>query len=158
MADERRGTPRCGFAASGGAASPPSAPGQATLPDANELESVLLIRRFHRTVPGAVELLQHLLRRRAAGFDDALQRLEEAALVAAEMVDAAAPPQAGMRQHQALLGDLEQIAVLDPRLEPETRHVVAQRLALRRAPVPDDVPGAIEAGIVVEQPDPECRQ
>ena len=63
--------------------------------------------------------------RSAAGFEDALQRLEVSAFVAAGMVDAVAPPQAGMRQLQTFLGDLEQIAVLDPRLEAEARHVVA---------------------------------
>ena len=60
------------------------------------------------------------------------QRLEMTGLVAADMIDAAAPPQARMRQRQAFLGDLEQIAILDPGLEAEARHVVAQRLALLR--------------------------
>ena len=69
---------------------------------------------------------------RPAGFEDPLQRLEVAALVAAEMIDAVAPPQARMRQLQAFPGDLEQIAVPDPGLEAETRHVVAQRLTLLR--------------------------
>ena len=113
------------------------------------LEGVLLIGRFNGAIPGSVELLQHLLRRRAAGLDDALERFEEAALVASEMIDPATPAQSGVRQDQTLLGDLEQIAVLDPRLEAETRHVIAQRLPLRRGPVPDDVPGGIEAVIVI---------
>jgi hypothetical protein len=39
------------------------------------------------------------------------------ALVAAEMIEMAAPPQALMGELHAFLGDLEQIAVPDPRPE-----------------------------------------
>src|SRR5713101_9581576 len=80
------------------------------------------------------------------------------ALVAAEVIDAAAPPQSRMRQRHALPGDFEQIAVPDPGLEAEPRHVVAQRLTLPGIPVLDDVPCGVEASIVVEQSHPECRQ
>src|SRR3954447_6339462 len=110
-----------------------------------DLEGIFPVSRLHRAVPGAVEFLQHLLRRRSPGVEDALQRLEMAALVAAQVIGAAAPPQSGMRQHQAFPGDLEQVTVADPRLETEPRHVVAQRLALLRVPVLDDVPGSLEA-------------
>src|SRR5438132_11372923 len=85
------------------------------------LERVFRVGRFHGAVPGAVELLEHLLGRRAAGIDDAVERLQMPGLVAAELVDPAAPAQACMCQNEALLGDLEQIAVLDPRLEAEAR-------------------------------------
>src|SRR6476620_2713420 len=94
------------------------------------LKRVFLISGFHGTAPLAVELVQHLFRRCAARFEDALQRFEVAALVAAQLIDAAAPPQAGMRQRQALPGDLEQIALPDPGLEAEARNVVTQRLTL----------------------------
>src|SRR6266702_4486327 len=83
------------------------------------------------------------------------------ALVAAEMIDVAAPPQARMRQRHALLGDFEQITIPDPGLETEARNVVAQRLALPGIPVLHDIPCRVEAGAVVEQSDPErwqCRQ
>src|ERR1700738_1036416 len=80
------------------------------------------------------------------------------ALVAAEVIDAAAPPQSRMRQRHALPGDLEQIAIPDPGLEAEPRHVVTQRLTLPGIPVLDDVPCGVEAYVVVEQSDPECRQ
>ena len=83
-----------------------------------------------------MKLFQHLLGRRASGIDDPLQRLEMTGLVAAEVIEPAAPAQAGMRQRQAFPGDLEQIAIPDPGLEAETRHVVAQRLTLLRGPVP----------------------
>src|SRR5689334_19782925 len=93
-----------------------------------DLESIFRVGRFHRTVPGALELRQHLLGRGVPAVDGALQRFEMTGFVAAEMIDMAAPPQAVMRELHAFPGDLEQIAVLDPRLEAETRHVVAQRL------------------------------
>src|ERR1700680_471922 len=86
-----------------------------------DLKRVFLIGRLHRASPGAAEFLQHLFGRRAAAVDDSLQRFEMAALVAAGMIEAAAPPQARMRQRQAFLGDFEQIAILDPRLEAEAR-------------------------------------
>jgi len=55
-------------------------------------------------------------------------------------------------------GDFEQIAILDPGLEAEARHVVAQGLPFPGIPVLDDVPRRIEAGVVVEQSGPERRQ
>jgi hypothetical protein len=47
-----------------------------------------------------------------------------AAFVAAEMIDAAAPAQAGMRQLQTFPRDLEQITIPDPGLEAEPWDVV----------------------------------
>src|SRR6516164_2735527 len=79
-------------------------------------------------------------------------------LVAPEMIDVAAPPQARMRQRYALLGDLEQIAAADLCLEAEPRNLVAKRLPLLRVPMFCDVPGGIEADIVIEQADPERGQ
>src|SRR4051794_8669429 len=93
-----------------------------------DLEGIFRVGRLYRTVPGALELLQHLLGRGVAAVDGALQRLQMAAFVPAEMIDMAAPPQALMREPHAFPGDLEQIAILDPRLEAEARDVVAQRL------------------------------
>ena len=98
-----------------------------------DLERVFVIGRFHRAAargrgispasprPGCGR--QSMIRSSGSRWR---------ALVAAEVIDAAAPPQARMRQRQAFLGDLEQIAVPDPGLEAEARHVVAQRLALLR--------------------------
>ena len=79
-------------------------------------------------------------------------------LVAPGMVDPATAAQARMRQRQAFLGDFKQIAVADPGLEAEPRDIVAQRLALMRVPALGYVPGGVEAGVVVEQPDPKRRQ
>src|SRR5206468_8257918 len=100
-----------------------------------KLKRVFLIDGLHGTTPLAIEFVQHFFRRRAARFEDALQRFEVAALVAAGVIDAVAPPQAGMRQLQALPGDLKQIAIPDPGLEAEARHVVTQCLTLGRGPV-----------------------
>src|SRR5581483_3704072 len=86
---------------------------------------VLVIGRLDRALPGAVELLQHLLGGRAAAIDDAVERLEVTGLVAAEMIEMTAPAQARMCERQALLGDLEQIAIPDARLEAQSRHVIA---------------------------------
>src|SRR5439155_187379 len=68
------------------------------------LKRVFLIDGLHGTAPLTVEFVQHFFRRRAARFEDALQRFEVAALVTAGMVDAVAPPQARMRQLQAFPG------------------------------------------------------
>src|SRR5450755_3015603 len=80
------------------------------------------------------------------------------AFVAAEVIDVAASPQSRMRQRHALPGDFEQIAIPDLRLEAEPRRVVTQRLTLPGIPVLDEVPCGVEAYVVVEQSDPECRQ
>src|SRR5205085_6655942 len=122
---------------------------------ARALERVFPVGRFHRAIPGAVELLEHLFGRGAAGIDDAIERLQVPRFVAADRVDAAATTQARMCQNEAFLSDLEQIAVLDPRLEAEARHVVAQGLTLRRGPVLHQVPGRVERDIVLDQPGPE---
>src|SRR5260370_26949497 len=63
----------------------------------SDLERVFLVGRFHRAAPRAVEFLQHLLGRGAAGIDNPLQRLEMTALVTAKVIGAAAPPQSGIR-------------------------------------------------------------
>src|SRR5437879_13313204 len=110
-------------------------------------DRVFRVGRFYRAAPGTVELVQHLLGRRAAAIDDALQWLEVTALIATDVIDVAAPPQARIRQRQTLLGDFEQIAVPDPGLEAETWHVVAQRLALVGVPVPHNPPCGIQAQI-----------
>ena len=65
-----------------------------------KLKRVFPIDGLHGTAPLAVELVQHLFRGRAARFEDALQRFEVAALVAAELIDMATPPQAGERTVQ----------------------------------------------------------
>src|SRR5262249_40561067 len=90
--------------------------------------------------------------------DDAVERLQMAGLVPPGMVDAGAAAQAGMRQCQTFPGDLEQIAIADPRLEAQPRYVVAQPLPLMGVPVLGDVPGSIEAHVVIEQADPERWQ
>src|SRR6266700_1616642 len=102
---------------------------------------VFVIGGFDRTVPGTVEFLQHLFRRRMSGFDDTVQRLEVAGFVPSEMIDVAATAQAPMRQGQAFPRDFEHEAVPDFGLEAEPRHLVAQRLAFLRGPSLDDVPG-----------------
>src|SRR5258707_13405096 len=89
-----------------------------------QLNRVFPRARLQEPAPLAVEFVQHLFRRRAARFEDALQRFEVAALVAAELIDAAPPPEAGTRQRQALPRDLEQVAIPDPGLEAEARNVV----------------------------------
>ena len=65
-----------------------------------DLKRVFVVGRFHRAVPGAMEFLQHLLGRAATAVDNPLQRLEVAALVTAEVIDALATPQARMRQRR----------------------------------------------------------
>src|ERR1700727_420737 len=89
------------------------------------LERVFVIGRLDRIPPGTMEFLKHLLGRGMAGVDNPVQRLEMTGLVTAEMIDVPAPPQPRMRQHQAFLGDFEQIAVPDSGLETEARHVIA---------------------------------
>src|SRR5260221_11707901 len=69
-----------------------------------------------------------------------------------------AAAQPGMRKREAILGDLVEIAFADHRLEAEARNVVAQLLALVRAPVLHELPCLVERTIVVEQADPERRQ
>jgi hypothetical protein len=57
-----------------------------------DLERVFLIGRFHRAVPGAMKLFQHLFGGGAAAIDNPLQRLEMTGLVTAGVIDAATPP------------------------------------------------------------------
>ena len=64
----------------------------------------------------AVELVEHFFRRGAAGFEDPFQRLKVPALVAAELIDAAAPPQAGIAGAQSR-GDTHNAETLTRALE-----------------------------------------
>src|SRR5438477_12392012 len=98
------------------------------------LERVFFIGRLQRALPGAVKLPQHLLGRGVSAFDNPVQRLEMTGFVTAGVIDAAPPPQAGMRHRLALLGDFVKIAVTDAGLEAEARFVVTSRLALARIP------------------------
>src|SRR5579859_370700 len=115
------------------------------------LKRVFRVGRFDRAAPWTIKSIQQLLGRRLARIDDAIERFQMPGLVPPEMVDAATPAQARMRERKAFLGDLEQIAVADLCLEAKPRHVITQRLALMGVPVPGDVPGGIEADIVIKQ-------
>src|ERR1700692_4571469 len=122
-----------------------------------QLECVFLIGRSYRPLPGAMELLQHLLGGGLSGIHDSVQRLEMTGLIASEVIDVAAPAQPRMRQRQAFLGDLEQVAIPDSGLEAEAWHIITQRLAFVRIPGFDDVPCGVETGIVIEQSNPKRR-
>src|SRR5690242_17812678 len=122
------------------------------------IEGIFVIGRLDGTVPRTVELLEKLFGGRLAGLDDAIEGLEMPRLVAAVMVDAGPAAQPGMRKRQAFPGDFEQIAVPDPGLEAEPRNIVAQRLTLMGGPALRNVPGCIEACIVIQQAHPERRQ
>src|SRR5579863_7955832 len=63
-----------------------------------------------------------------------------------------------MRQGKAFLGNFEDVTVLDPGLETETRHIVTQGLSFAGTPGFDDFPCGIETRIVIKQADPERRQ
>src|SRR5262249_15515562 len=119
---------------------------------------VFAVDRRDQAAPGSAKLLQQFLGRRAALLDHLVEWREMPALVAAGRIEPVAPAQARMRERDAFARELGYQAPPDLRLEAELRHVVAQLLALFGAPVLDDVPGRIEAGGVVEQPDPERRQ
>src|SRR5690349_6028484 len=122
------------------------------------IEGIFVVGRLDGTMPRTVEFLEKLLGGRLAGIDDAIEGLEMPRLVAAVMVDAGPAAQPGMRKRQAFPGDFEQIAVPDPGLESEARNVVAQQLALVGGPALRNVPGRIEACIVIQQAHPERRQ
>src|SRR5262245_13579610 len=58
---------------------------------------------------------------------------------------------------QRRLGEIENAALPDAGLEAELRRLVAQRLALLRGPVLDQIPSRIERSLIIEEPDPESR-
>src|SRR4029453_12451300 len=68
-----------------------------------DLERVFPIGRFHRALPAAVEFVQHLFGGSTAAIDGAIQRFQVPALVAAEMIEMAAPPQTLMGELDAFL-------------------------------------------------------
>src|SRR5689334_13733418 len=122
------------------------------------VEGIFVVGRLDGAVPWTVEFLEQLFGGRLARFDDAIERLEMPRLIAAIMVDAGTAAQPRMRERQAFPGDFEQIAVPDPGLEAEMRNVVAQPLALMGGPGLRNLPGRIEAHIVIQKAHPEGRQ
>src|SRR5262249_24451518 len=102
--------------------------------------------------------VEQLLGRGPSARHDIAERLEMARLVAAVAVEALAPLETVLRDREALLRDIEQRATEDGRLKSAPGHVVAQFLALLRAPVLDEIPPGAKAVVVIEQADPERRQ
>src|ERR1700747_3067984 len=94
--------------------SPTSGQEKSSQPNQLQLERIFVIGRFYRATPGTMKLREHVLGRGLSAIDDPVQRLQVTRLVASGVIDMAAPAQARMRQRQALLGDFEQITVLDP--------------------------------------------
>src|SRR5262245_29111862 len=78
-------------------------------------------------------------------------------LVVADPIVATAPREPLLGEPQRRLGEIEQAALPDAGLEAELRHLVAQRLALLRGPVLDQIPSRIERSLIIEEPDPESR-
>src|SRR3954447_26125895 len=87
---------------------------------------LLFERRFDRAAPRPFVLFDQLLGRRHAARDDLVEGVEIAPLIAAADVEACAPRQALMREHQAIARQGAHAAATDRRLEAELRHLVAQ--------------------------------
>src|SRR5579859_6874230 len=101
---------------------------------------LLAIDRFDRPVPGAVEFVQQILGRSFAPREPLIQNIEIAALVAAGCVEPVAAGQTGAGHFETIGGKLANAAAADFGGEAKLRHLVAQLLALRGAPVLDHVP------------------
>src|SRR5690348_3776763 len=100
--------------------------------------------RIDRAVPGAMELLEQILGRRAATRHNILQRFEILRFVAPVPVQPFAPGETGPREAETFLGEIEHAAVAEHRAEAELRNIVAQLLTLSGGPVLDDAPGRLE--------------
>src|SRR5687767_1582217 len=119
---------------------------------------VLVVHRRDGPVPRAAVLFEQFLSRGNSSRDDLLQRAQITRLVAAVVIEPLAPDQSLLGERKRFPGDVEQRTVADRSLETLLRHIVAQLLALVGGPILHDVPASIEVGIVVNQPDPICRQ
>src|SRR5208282_6372034 len=107
------------------------------------------IDRIDRAGPLAVKFIQQLLRRRGGAREAILQHVEEVSLVSAADVEALAAGQAGARQFENVGRDREQGAAADHGGETLFRHGVAELLTLFSGPRLDQIPGGIEADIVI---------
>src|SRR6478672_9545593 len=111
---------------------------------------VFLEQRLHRLAPVVEILLQQFLRRRDAARDRLFQWPQVTRLVAAVAVEPRPPLEAGRRQPQRLLRQREYVAAADLGAEAALRHLVAQGLALLRAPAFDHVAAGVERRLIVE--------
>src|SRR5262245_20861231 len=99
--------------------------------------------------PNRLVALEHLLGGRAAVRDNGLDGLEEDRLVLPFGVGAGTRRQPGPGDRGGLTGNLKGVGAADGSGQGQLRYRVPQRLALRRAPGLDQVPGRIEGrGII----------
>src|SRR2546428_1842763 len=118
---------------------------------------IFRIHRINRPAPRTVELPQQFLGRRLAALGQVLERLEIACLVGAIGVEPLAPSKPDASERQRFARNRQQIAAADRGAEAQSWHLVAQLLALFGAPALGEIPRGVEAGVVIEQTNPECR-
>src|SRR5690606_13988044 len=95
---------------------------------------------------------------RLAARDDLLQRGKVHGLVGAVAVEALPPGEAAAGKRVDLASNLTDRPVAERRRQRRLRDRIAKPLPLRLAPVLDELPRAVERGLVVEKSDPERRQ
>src|ERR1700688_1526379 len=116
------------------------------------------INRIDRAAPRTVEFFKQLLRRRDAARQTAIQHVEVACLVLAVAVETPAPRHAGAGELENIRCDRKDGAAANDGGKTLSRYVVAKFLAIRGAPVLDQMPCRIERRIVIENADPKRRQ
>src|SRR5580704_154631 len=118
---------------------------------------IFLIDPVDRTGPRAVIFPQQLLGSGLAALHDLLERRKVARLVGAVGVEVLSLREPRASERQGFAGKRAHIAAADRRREGKAWHRVAQRLPLLGGPRLDDVPGSVEAGLIIEEADPERR-
>src|SRR5437899_10319166 len=124
----------------------------------SNLIGVFAVDWLDAAAPPAPVILDQFLGRGAASASDCKQGIEEMCLVLAALVAAGAAVQSVAGDLEDLERDVAQGAAAMRCVEPEARDLDPHCLALRLAPVGDEVASRIERGAVVEQADAQRRQ
>src|SRR4051795_258109 len=121
-------------------------------------EGVVAEDGLDAAAPLALEALELLLGRGAAGGGDLLEAEEVAGLVAAVPVDAGAALEAALGDGHDVAGDVAHGAAAEGGGERGLRHLAAECPDLLGGPAADQLGGGVERGVVVEEAGPERGQ
>src|SRR5665213_910879 len=114
-----------------------------------KLIRIFIVYRIDRTAPLAMEAFEQFFRRRDAARNRFFERAQIARLVAAVTVEKFAPRQSTRGKAQGLLRQRQHVAAADLGGKAEPRHIIAQFLALVRAPTFYHVPTSGERIVIV---------
>ena len=114
--------------------------------------------RLDRVAPARVVGADHLFGAGRAARHHFVERVQERGLVETVAVLAGAVLQPEPRDGEDVAPHIAQARAAELRGDALPRHRVPHRLDLRKGPVAGEIRGSVERRLVIEKPDPECRE